>query len=117
MNCVKKCKLLATETIKFNRCPCNKLDKLQQAFHQSYNTAQNKPINLQLLDKIPSHQQAKQSSFSKAKFFKSINKCYGSSTLSPGQISWSYLKVLVNYNKYLDNIVNIANSYNNSKTF
>jgi len=42
------------EAIKFNGLSCNDLNDLWQALHQSYNSAQNKPINLQLLDEIPS---------------------------------------------------------------
>ena len=55
INWVKKHKLSAMEVINFNECPCDELDKLWQALH---NTAQNKLINLQLLDEIPLHQQA-----------------------------------------------------------
>jgi len=53
MNWVKKCKLPATEAIKFNRLPYNKLNNLWQALYQSYNSAQDQPINFQLPDKIP----------------------------------------------------------------
>ena len=46
MNWVKKCKLPTTEAIKFNGQPCNNLDDLWYALHHSYNSAQNRPINL-----------------------------------------------------------------------
>jgi len=39
MNWVKKQKLLAIETIKFNSQPCIKLDNLWQVLYQSYNLA------------------------------------------------------------------------------
>lgn len=52
INWVKKYKLPAIETIKFNGHPYNQLDELQQALYQSYNTAQNRLINLQLLNEI-----------------------------------------------------------------
>ena len=68
MNYIKKYKLPATEAIKFNRHSCNKLDDLWQVLYQSYNAAQDRPINLQLLDKILLHQQVEWPSFSKAKF-------------------------------------------------
>jgi len=45
MNWAKKQKLPAIDTIKFNRLPYNKLDNLWQALHQSYNLAQDRPIN------------------------------------------------------------------------
>ena len=85
------------------------MDDLWQALYQSYNTTQDRLINLQILDEILSHQQTEWSLFSKVKFIEAINKCCDLSTLGPDQISQSY-KALVNYNKYLDNIVNIANS-------
>ena len=44
MNWAKKQKLPAMDTIKFNRLPYNKLDDLWQALHQSYNSAQDRPI-------------------------------------------------------------------------
>ena len=56
MNWVKKCKLLATEAIRYNECLYNDLDKLWQVLHQSYNTAQERLINIHLLDKVSSHQ-------------------------------------------------------------
>jgi len=53
INWAKKWKLPTTEAIKFNRISYNNLDNLWQVLHQSYNTAQDKPINIQLLDEIP----------------------------------------------------------------
>jgi len=59
MNWVRKQKLPATETIKFNGHLCNELDNLWQALYQSYNSTQDKPIDTQLLNELPSYQQAK----------------------------------------------------------
>ena len=81
-----------------------------QVIHHSYNTAQNRLINLQLLDKILSHQQAEWLPFFKVEFINAINKYSSSSTLDPDWIFWSYLKALVNNDKYLTNFINIANS-------
>jgi len=67
-------------------------------------------INLQLLNEILSYQQAKWPLFSKVEFIDRINKCSSLSTLGPDHIFWSYLKALVNNNKYLVNFVNIVNS-------
>jgi len=58
MNWVNKHKLPAMKAIKFNWYPYNELDDLWQVLYQSYNTAQNRPINIQLLDKILLHQLA-----------------------------------------------------------
>ena len=109
MNWIKKKKLSTIEAINFNKYSYNKLNNLQQALYQSYNTIQDRLINLQLLDEIPSHQQAKWLLFSKAEFINIINKYNSLSTLNLDHISQSYLKVLVNDNKYLANFTNIAN--------
>jgi len=57
MNWVKKSKLLATKTIKFNEHLyielCIELDNLWQALYQTFNSAQDQHINFHLLDKIP----------------------------------------------------------------
>ena len=52
MNWVKKCKLPAMEAIKFSDQPYNNLDDLWYALHQSYNSAQDRPTNPQLLEEI-----------------------------------------------------------------
>jgi len=56
---VKKQKLPAIETIKFNRHLYNELDDLWQALYLFFNSAQDRLINFQLLDKIPLYQQSK----------------------------------------------------------
>jgi len=57
MNWVKKYKLPVIGDIKYNGHLCKNLDKLWQALYQFYNVAQDRPINIHLLDKFPSHQQ------------------------------------------------------------
>ena len=42
-----------------------------------------------------------------------INKFNNSSISRPDQISWKHLKLVIRNNKYLDNIINIANAYIN----
>jgi len=52
INWVKKKKLSTIEAIKFNKCPCNDLNNLWQAFYQFYDAIQDRLINLQLLNKV-----------------------------------------------------------------
>jgi len=61
-------------------CPYNELDNLWQALYQLFNSAQNKPINFQLLDKISLSLKADWLSFSKAKFTNAISECSRLST-------------------------------------
>ena len=52
MNWVKKRKLPATEAIKYNSSPCLSPDSLWNAFHNSFNTALNCQVNVNILNEI-----------------------------------------------------------------
>ena len=52
MNWVKKRSLLATKAIQFNGQPCIELNKLWEAFHKSFNSAQNCQVDISLLEEI-----------------------------------------------------------------
>lgn len=52
MSWIRKCKLLAIETIQFNEYPYIELNNLWHTLHQTFNSAQNQNINVQLLNKI-----------------------------------------------------------------
>ena len=110
MNQVKKHKLPATEAIKFDGQLYNNLDDLQYALHQSYNSAQNRPTNPQLLEEITLSPAAEQPSFSSAEIHKALNKCKNSSAPGPDHLSWRYLKRTLYNEGCITNIVNIANA-------
>ena len=54
MNWVCKQKLLTMEAIHFNSQPCIELDDLWQALYQSFNSAHNCQVNINILDEIQS---------------------------------------------------------------
>ena len=81
--------------------------------HQSYNIAQDRLINLCLLEEVLLYPNMEWLPFSKAEFIDAISKCSNLSTLGPHHISWSHLKVLIKDNKYITNFVKITNSYIN----
>ena len=54
MNWVHKWKLPTTEAIHFNSWPCIELDDLWQALHQSFNSAHNCQVNINILNEIQS---------------------------------------------------------------
>ena len=110
MNQVKKRKLLAIEAIKFDGQPCNNLDDLYYALHQSYNSAQNRPTNPQLLKEITLSPAAEWPSFSSTEIHKALNKCNNSSAPGPDYLLWRYLKRILYNEGYITNIVNIANA-------
>ena len=93
--------------------PCIKLDDLQQAFHQIFNSAQSQQVSIQLLDEMLLKSIREQLKFSKEKFRNTIHKCNNFSTPSSDKISQRHLEVILNDNKYLSNSINIVNIYIN----
>ena len=110
MNWVKKHKLLVTEAIKFNSQLCNNLDNLWYTLHQSYNSAQDRLTNPQLLEEITPNLVAEWPPFSSAEIHKVLNKCNNSSALGPDHLSWRHLKRILYDKDFMTNIVNIANT-------
>ena len=98
--------LPATKAIKFNGLPCNHLDDLWNVLHQSYNSAQNCPIDPHILDEIPSCWWMEWPPFSITELKDAVNKCSSLSILGPDHILWTYLKEILNNNKCCSNIVN-----------
>ena len=106
----QKQKLPAIKAIKFNSCLCNELSNLWQALYQLYNFVHDRPIDTQLLNKIPLCWQAEQLLFSITKFKNVITKYSSFSILSPDHILWNYLKVVLDNTKCCSNIINITNT-------
>ena len=52
MNWIKKHKLPIVEAIQYEGCLCIKLEDLWNAFHKSFNSAQEKEVDIHFLDKI-----------------------------------------------------------------
>ena len=110
MNWVKKHKLPAIEALQYNGHPYIEINDLWQMLYQTFNLVQNHQVNLSLLNEIPSKPIIEWLSFSKKEFKNAINKCNNLSTPWLHHISWKHLKVIIKDNRYLFNIVNIANA-------
>jgi len=95
MNWVKRKTLPTIESILYEDQPCNMLPELWHALHSSYNSAENRPINVSFLNKIPQADQIQWLSFSKQEFKDAIAKCSSLSTPGPDHISWRHLKSLI----------------------
>jgi len=106
---VKKHKLPAMKAIQFNGYSCIELEELWQALHQTFHSAQDYYINLYLIDKIPLRPLSEWLPSFKVEFTNIIEKCNSMSTLGSDHVSWNYLKILMTDNKYITNLVNIAN--------
>ena len=109
-NWINRCKLPATETIKHNSQPCLSLESLWDALHSIFNTAQNHPINIDILNKIDCKPVSLWNPFSKKEFKQAIVKCNNSSAPGPEKLLWRHLKSIVKQDKCLVNIINIANT-------
>ena len=112
MNWIKKYKLPTTKTIQFNENLYIELKDFWQAFHQTFNSAQDQHINLCLLNEVLSKLLSKQLSFSKVKFTNTIKKCSSLSIPGPDHILQSYLKILMTNNK----CIMATTSQNNQQT-
>lgn len=110
MNQVKKKALPAIETITFEGQPCNDLNSLQDALHNSYNSAENHPIDYRFLSKIPQLNTFEWLLFTNQEFKDAIAKCSPFSTLGPDHISQRHLKPIIAKEYCLDKFVDIANA-------
>jgi len=87
MNWVQKKPMPAIETILYENYPCNTLLDLWHALHNSYNSAENKPVNICFLNEIPQTNTIDWPTFSKQEFRDAIAKCLLSSSPGPDYIS------------------------------
>ena len=88
MNWVKKRKLFAIKTIKYNDNLCLKIEDLWQALHETFNSVQYQQVDKTLIDKILNKPHSEWPPFSKQEFLSVILKCSNDSTLKPDKLLW-----------------------------
>ena len=113
MNWINKCKLLATEAIKFNGQPCITPDNLWGALHNTFNHTINCQVDVDIFREIENKSTSSWEPFSKLEFKNTISKCNNSSAPGPDKVIWHHLKHILKHEKCLLNIINIANAYIN----
>ena len=113
MNQINRRKLPATKAINHNGSSCLSPESLWDALHKTFNTALHRQVDLNILNEIDCKPTSQWFSFSKEEFKQAISKYNNSSVLEPNKLSWCYLKFIVNQDKCLANIINIANAYFN----
>ena len=112
MNWIKRSILPATKAINHNGHPCLTLDSLWNALHNTFNTALNRQVDLDIINKI--EHKPSQDWYPFSKEFKSvISKCSDASVPDPNKVTWRHLKFIVKNDSCLTDIVNIADSYIN----
>ena len=110
MNWIKRQKLPAIEAINHNGQLCLFPESLWNALHSTFNTALDRQVNIDILNKIEHKPSQRWSPFSKEEFKLVISKCSDRSVPGPDKLMWRYLKFIVNQDACLSNIINIANS-------
>ena len=110
MNWIKQRKLPAIEAIKHEGQLCLTLDSLWHALHKSFNSAQNRQVDLNILNEIEHKSTQRWSLFSRNEFLSAISKCKDSSTPGPDKLSWHHLKLIIHNDNCLANIIKIADS-------
>ena len=108
-NWINRRKLPATRTIKHNDQLCLSPESLWDILHSTFNTAQNRPININILNEIDCKPVSLWNPFSKKEFKQVIVKYNNSSTPGPDKLLWRHLKSIVKQDECLVNIINIAN--------
>lgn len=107
------CYLPATGALQHNEHHYIELEDLQQALYQTFNLVQDYQVNIQLLDELPMKPRLEWPPFLKKKFRKVIKKHNNSFMPEPDHISWKHLKIVINNDRCILNIVNITNTYIN----
>ena len=110
MNWVKKRKLPATKAIQYNGHPCIQLKDLWEALYNTFNLAQNRQIDITLLDEVPNKDVPSWPPFSKAKLVNAIYKYNNSLTPGPDKLLWNYFKAIMKNNGCINKLINIANT-------
>ena len=110
MNWVKKRKLPAIETIKYNDQPCLTLESLWNTIHNTFNTALHRQVNVEILNELDQKPSQNWGSFSRFEFLSAISSCADSSSPIPDRLTWCHWKNIIKNDTCLSNVINIADA-------
>ena len=91
---VKQCQLPLYEAISFWGQPCNDVDSLWGALNGTYNAANSRPVDLSILDTIPSLPVQEWKPFSMLELTQALHACSSTSAPGPDHVTWGMLKTL-----------------------
>jgi len=77
-----------TKAIKHNGQPCLSPESLWDALHSTFNTAQNRQINIEIFNEIDHKPMALWAPFYKKELKQAIAKCNDSLAPGPDRLSW-----------------------------
>jgi len=110
MNWVKKKKLPAIKTIKYNGQQCLDINDLWHALHSTFNTASNCQVDTSTLDKISDKPTIPWPEFSREEFKFTLSSCNNSSAPGPDKLLWNHLKTIFEDIECLDSFIWMANA-------
>ena len=110
MNWINRCKLLATEAIKYNGSLCLSPESLWNTLYNTFNTTLHCQVDLDIFNKIDRKPTSQWFPFSRKEFKQAISKYNNSSAPGSDKLSWRYLKFIINQDECLANIINIVNA-------
>ena len=79
----------------FRGQPCNNLDSLWGALDGTYNTANSRPVDLSVLDTVPSLPPREWCPFSMLELTQALHACLFTSAPGPDHVTWGMLKHLL----------------------
>ncbi|KAJ3527773.1 hypothetical protein NMY22_g9661 [Coprinellus aureogranulatus] len=83
------------EAIQFNGQPCHTTDQLWQALHGTYNAANNRPVDLSILDNLPTLEAREWPEFSELELRQALEACSSRSAPGPDHVTWRHLKAIL----------------------
>jgi len=108
MNWVNKCKLPATEAIKYEGNPYITTECLWEALHTTFNLALYCQIDKEVLNEIGSKPTSIWVPFSKEEFRQALIKYNNSLAPGPDKLMWRHLKTILKQDVCLIHIINIV---------
>ena len=107
---INRQQLPTTEAIKHNDQLCLSPESLWNALYSTFNTAQNRQTNIEILNNIVHKPMAQWALFSKEELKQVVAKCNDSLAPGPDKLPWRHLKIIIKQDECLTNIINIANA-------
>ena len=95
MEWTKQRKLPPCEAIQYNGQPCHAIGDLFDALHNTYNSANDRPVDLSALNPLPQMAQRDWVSFSELELKEALSACSSNSAPGPDHIKWPHLKRLI----------------------
>ncbi|PPQ95966.1 hypothetical protein CVT25_000409 [Psilocybe cyanescens] len=95
MTWVQQHKLPPCEAIQYQGQPCHTLPQLWDTLHNTYNSASDRPFNINVLDFIPDMSVQGWVPFSALEMQEALASCSNVSAPAPDHIKWSHLKMLM----------------------